>query len=107
MGWVKMELFSNITNKNKMKAILDNPVGKTWRDDDITDKQKSTIIKMAGILDWNCNIPDKKGPAADIIKELMAEAEKRIAITGSMGYNPEYDGSFMNDEEEGPDFNDN
>jgi len=69
-----------------------------WRDNEITDKQLQTIIKMQGILGWTCEIPTKKGLACDRIKELMAETEKRIAITGCMKYTAEFDGYGMQDE---------
>ena len=62
-----------------------------WREENITEKQKATIIKMQYILDWTCDIPVKKGEACDRIKELMKEASKRIAVTGTMRYNPEYE----------------
>jgi hypothetical protein len=78
-----------------MKAVMDMSVEKSWRDDAITFKQRKTIIKMQHILGWTCTIPDKKGPAADRIKELMSEAERRISVTGSMGYKSDFDGYGM------------
>jgi hypothetical protein len=62
-----------------------------WREENITEKQKATIIKMQGILDWTCKIPTKRGEACDRIKELMKETDKRIAVTGTMKYNPKFD----------------
>jgi hypothetical protein len=69
----------------------------SWRDNAITPKQKKTIIKMRGILGWKMPVPEKKGPAADLISQMMKEAEKRIAITGSMGYRSEFDGYGMDE----------
>ena len=62
-----------------------------WREENITEKQKATIIKMQRILGWTCDISTKRGEACDRIKELMKEASKRIAVTGTMGYNPDYE----------------
>jgi hypothetical protein len=62
-----------------------------WREENITEKQKATIIKMQGILDWTCDIPVKRGEACDRIKELMNETDKRIAITGTMRYNSKFE----------------
>ena len=62
-----------------------------WREENITEKQKTTIIKMQGILGWTCDIPVKRGEACDRIKELMKEADKRIAITGTMRYSPKFE----------------
>jgi hypothetical protein len=72
-----------------------------WRDENITDKQLQTIIKMQGILGWTVEIPDKRGPACDRIKELIKETETRIAVTGSMGHNSDFD--INNDENAGDD----
>jgi hypothetical protein len=62
-----------------------------WRDENITEKQKATIIKMQGILGWTCEVPTKRGEACDRIKELLKEADKRIAVTGTMKYNPKFE----------------
>ena len=62
-----------------------------WREESITEKQEATIIKMQGILGWTRDIPTKRGEACDRIKELMKEASKRIAVTGTMRYNPDYE----------------
>jgi hypothetical protein len=62
-----------------------------WRDEETTEKQKATIIKMSGILDWKTLIPEKRGNACDLIKQMMAEADKRIAVTGTMRVNPNFE----------------
>jgi hypothetical protein len=62
-----------------------------WRDENITDKQEATILKMMGILDWKIKVPKKRGEACDLIKQMMAEADKRVAVTGTMKYNPAFD----------------
>ena len=62
-----------------------------WREENITEKQEATIIKMQGILGWTCDIPTKRGEVCDRIKELMKETSKRIAVTGTMRYNPDYE----------------
>ena len=62
-----------------------------WRKENITEKQKTTIIKMQGILGWTYDIPLNKGEACDRIKELMNETDKRIAVTGTMKYNPNFE----------------
>jgi hypothetical protein len=62
-----------------------------WREENITEKQEATINKMQRILGWTCDIPTKRGEAYDRIKELMKETSKRIAVTGTMGYNPDYE----------------
>jgi hypothetical protein len=62
-----------------------------WREENITEKQEATIIKMQGILGWTSDIPTKRGEACDRIKELMKETDKRIAVTGTMEYNLEYE----------------
>lgn len=62
-----------------------------WRDENITEKQEATINKMKGILGWTCTTPDKRGAACDLIKQMMAEADKRVAITGTMKYSPAFD----------------
>jgi hypothetical protein len=62
-----------------------------WRDEETTEKQKATIVKMSGILDWKTCVPEKRGDACDLIKKMMAETDKRIAITGTMRVNPNYE----------------
>jgi hypothetical protein len=62
-----------------------------WREENITEKQEATIIKMQRILAWTCDIPTKRGEACDRIKELIKETGKRIGVTGTMGYNPDYE----------------
>ena len=62
-----------------------------WREENITEKQKATIIKMQRILDLTRDIPTKRGEACDRIKELIKETDKRIAVTGTMKYNPDYE----------------
>lgn len=63
----------------------------TWREEPITDKQKQYIIKLCAALDWDTPIPSSKGNASDLIGKMIAEAEKRIAITGRVKYDPCFD----------------
>ena len=55
-----------------------------WRDENATEKQIATIAKMSGILSWKVEVPQKRGDACDLIKDMMAEANKRVAVTGTM-----------------------
>ena len=68
-----------------------------WRDENATEKQIATIIKMRGILDWKVDVPQKRGEACDLIKNMIAETNKRIAITGTMRVDRNFE--TINDED--------
>ena len=62
-----------------------------WRQDKITDKQFDACVNMKSALGWKCEIPVTKGEACDLIDQMKKEIQKRLAITGRIGYSRVFD----------------
>jgi hypothetical protein len=76
-------------------------VSTAWRDDPVTLPQIEAMTNYSRALGWDTALPNTKGEASDLLAQMSREAATRIAISGTIVCDSNFDDAGDDDENYG------